>query len=335
MFGQDTRYSNACAEREDEFTGTSDALRHVLELIDTVARTDSTVLIRGETGTGKELVARAIHRRSARNGSFVKMSCAAVPSNLLESELFGHEKGAFTGAMSRRIGRFELAQDGTLFLDEVGELPLELQPKLLRVLQEREFERVGDCTTLQTNARLVAATHRDLGAMVDAKAFRQDLFYRLDVFPIRMPALRDRRSDIPLLARELTEQIAQRLDRPAPAISVETLAKLQAYNWPGNIRELQNVIERAVIRAVGPELVIEIPSDQLRRRRAVAPTSDIETLDKIECAHILAVLTRTNWVIGGPNGAAVRLGMKRTTLNARIKKLGIVRPKSTAVARDS
>ena len=314
----------------NDIVGDSRALHDVLRQIATVAHTDATVLIRGETGTGKELVARELHRRSGRTGPFVKVNCAAIPSSLLESELFGHEKGAFTGAVSRRTGRFELADNGTLFLDEIGEIPLDLQPKLLRVLQEREFERVGSSETLHANVRVVAATHRDLGAMVEAGAFRADLFYRLDVFPVHVPALRDRREDIALLAFAFMRRSSARMNKTARTIDPDTLAQLQAHDWPGNIRELENVIERAVIRAQGSELVI-VASDLGNAGRSQAlplpsrPEAATDALDEIERAHIIAVLKKTNWVVGGPHGAAVRLGVKRSTLNFRMKKLGIVR----------
>jgi formate hydrogenlyase transcriptional activator len=328
-----------------DIIGDSAALRELLRQVATVAGTDATVLIRGETGTGKELIARDLHLRSGRTGPFVKVNCAAIPSSLLESELFGHEKGAFTGAVARRIGRFELAHNGTLFLDEIGELPLELQPKLLRVLQEREFERVGSCETLRTDARLVAATHRDLGAMVDGGAFRADLYYRLDVFPIHAPALRDRPDDIALLAHAFARRSARRMGKDVDAIAPATLAQLRAHSWPGNIRELENVIERAVIRAEVGQLVIE-PADlddghrRPRRPLPLAPPTAAsgpanDALDEVERAHIITVLEKTHWVVGGPNGAAVRLGIKRSTLNFRMKKLGIARCVTMAVQDDA
>jgi formate hydrogenlyase transcriptional activator len=311
-----------------DIVGDSAGLRDVLREVTTVARTDVTVLVRGETGTGKELVARELHRLSGRTGPFVKVNCAAIPASLLESELFGHEKGAYTGAVARRIGRFELAHNGTLFLDEIGEIPLELQPKLLRVLQEREFERVGSCETLHTNVRLVAATHRDLGSMVAAGAFRADLYYRLDVYPIHVPALRDRADDIALLAHAFAYRSARRMGKDVRVISPMTLAQLRAHRWPGNIRELQNVIERAVIRADGIELVVDAADLAGSERRHVplpASLPSTDALEEVERAHIIAVLVKANWVVGGPNGAAVRLGMKRSTLHFRMKKLGIVR----------
>jgi formate hydrogenlyase transcriptional activator len=316
----------------DEIIGRSKALGRVLREIETVAPTDSTVLISGETGSGKELVARAIHQLSTRGDhAFVKLNCAAIPTGLLESELFGHEKGAFTGAINQRIGRFELANRGTVFLDEVGEIPLELQPKLLRVLQEREFERLGSTRTLRTDARLIAATNRDLAAMVDEQTFRQDLFYRLNVFPITVPPLRERREDIPMLVRHFAQQFARRMKKNVENISSETMEALTQYEWPGNIRELQNLIERAVILTTGPTL--DVPVTALNGRKTPAlpagrPSrgAEVETLEDADRRHIVAALERTNWVIAGPNGAAARLGIKRSTLQFRMRKLGIVRP---------
>jgi formate hydrogenlyase transcriptional activator len=295
----------------------------VLQQIETVAPTDCTVLIYGETGTGKELIARAIHERSARHkATYVKLNCAAIPTGLLESELFGHEKGAFTGAISQRIGRFELANHGTMFLDEIGEIPLELQPKLLRVLQEREFERLGNSRTLNTDTRLIAATNRDLEKMVEEKAFRADLFYRLNVFPIRIPALRERAEDIPLLVRHFAQQYAGRMNKQIDSIAPETMKALCAYHWPGNIRELQNVIERAVVMTKDSEL--RVPLTELKKRPVPnAHSSCAGTLEEAERAHILATLKQTGWVLAGPNGAAARLGMHRSTLQFRMKKLGI------------
>ncbi|HEY7303161.1 MAG TPA: sigma 54-interacting transcriptional regulator [Bryobacteraceae bacterium] len=312
----------------EEIVGKSEALRRVLKQVETVAPTDSTVLIYGETGTGKELIARALHNLSARNaGAFVKLNCAAIPTGLLESELFGHEKGAFTGAIAQRIGRFELAHRGTVFLDEVGEIPLELQPKLLRVLQEREFERLGSPRTLRTDARLIAATNRDLSAMVDEQTFRSDLYYRLNVFPIRVPALRERPEDIPLLVRHFVQQFSRRIGKHIDAIPAETMSALSAYHWPGNIRELQNVIERAVILSAGP--VLKVPTDELRASGPAAPAMPANgksmrvVLDETERQQILNALEKANWVVAGPNGAAERLGMKRSTLQSRMQKLGI------------
>jgi formate hydrogenlyase transcriptional activator len=321
----------------EEIIGRSKALGRVLKEIQTVAPTDSTVLISGETGSGKELVARAIHQLSTRRDhAFVKLNCAAIPTGLLESELFGHEKGAFTGAISQRIGRFELANRGTVFLDEVGEIPLELQPKLLRVLQEREFERLGSTRTLKTDARLIAATNRDLAAFVDEQKFRQDLFYRLNVFPITVPPLRERREDIPMLVRHFAQQFARRMKKNVENISSETMDTLTRYDWPGNIRELQNLIERAVILSTGPTL--DVPVEALNGRRVTAPAvssaagdkpladGHAQTLEDADRRHIIAALERTNWVIAGPNGAAARLGIKRSTLQFRMRKLGIARP---------
>jgi transcriptional regulator with GAF, ATPase, and Fis domain len=325
----------------EEIAGTSLAIRNVLEAVNRVAATDSTVIVYGETGTGKELVARAIHRRSQhRRGPLVNVNCAAIPAGLLESELFGHERGAFTGALARRTGRFEFAQDGSLFLDEIGEMALEMQPKLLRLLQEREFERVGGSKTLRSNARLVAATNRDLCALVRERRFREDLYYRLNVFPIYLPPLRERREDIPLLADQFIQRFAARMNKSFTRISRSAMARLVEHDWPGNVRELQNVLERAVILAEGPELevpVIERPASlELAapgaggaRPASMAPASpprNTSTLwREVEKAHFLAVLECTNWVIAGPNGAAARLGMKRSTLNFRLKKLGITR----------
>lgn len=301
--------------------GASEALDDVLSQVNTVAKTDSTVLIHGETGTGKELIARAVHELSDRSrGPFIKVNCGAIPTGLLESELMGHEKGAFTGAIAQRIGRFELAQDGTLFLDEIGEIATELQPKLLRLLQEREFERVGGTRTVRSNARLVAATNRDLSAMVKARTFREDLYYRLNVFPINLPPLRSRRQDIPTLAQHFVHQLSTRLNKNARIISPTALERLQHYDWPGNIRELENVIERAMILAQGPTL--DIP--QLSRARPTdeqVPQGD--DLAAVNRAHILGVLEATGWVVAGPHGAAARLGVKRSTLNYRMQKLGI------------
>jgi formate hydrogenlyase transcriptional activator len=314
-------------QRFEEIIGRSSALRRVLREIQTVAPTDSTVLISGETGTGKELVARAIHQLSLRReGAFVKLNCAAIPTGLLESELFGHEKGAFTGAISQRIGRFELANRGTVFLDEIGEISLELQPKLLRVLQEREFERLGNARTLRTDARLIAASNRDLAALAKEQKFREDLFYRLNVFPIHVPSLRDRREDIPMLVRHFAQQFARRMNKTIETIPSETMSVLTSYEWPGNIRELQNLIERAVILSAGP--VLDVPVTALNGRRDGAKRQDhVQTLEEAERRHIIEALEATNWVVGGTNGAATRLGMKRSTLQFRMRKLGIVRPR--------
>ncbi len=306
--------------RFEEIIGQSRALKSILNKVETVAPTDSTVLIYGETGTGKELIARAIHDLSQRRqGTFVKLNCAAIPTGLLESEMFGHERGAFTGAIAQRIGRFELAHRGSIFLDEVGEIPLELQTKLLRVLQEREFERLGSSRTIRTDARLVAATNRDLAAMVEERQFRADLYYRLDVFPITIPPLRDRREDIPLLVRYFVQQYARRMSRRITTIPSESMQALTRYQWPGNIRELQNFIERAVIVSTGPAL--QAPIRELKRGGAVA--GEVQTLAAAEREAILRALRDSNGRVGGDTGAAAKLGMKRTTLQARMRKLGI------------
>ena len=309
-----------------EIIGTSAALRRVLHQVELVAPTDATVLLVGETGTGKEVLARAIHRLSRRSAqAFVTLNCAAIPTGLLESELFGHEKGAFTGAIAQRLGRFELAQRGTLFLDEVGEMPLEVQPKLLRVLQEREFERLGSPRTLRTEARLIAATNRNLSAMVEAQAFRADLFYRLHVFPVQVPPLRERPEDIPLLVRHVVAQYARQMQRTIDTIPAATMDALCRYPWPGNIRELQNCLERAVILSSGP--VLQVPLDDLRSGALPSPEQgQRQTLAESERALILATLQETKWVLAGPKGAAVRLGLNRSTLAFRMNKLGIVRP---------
>lgn len=308
--------------------GASASLHRVLKQVTTVAATDCTVLIEGETGTGKERIARALHDLGPRkDGPFVKVNCAAVPSGLLESELMGHERGAFTGAVAQRVGRFELAHNGTIFLDEIGEMPLDLQPKLLRLLQEREFERVGGTRTIRSNVRVVAATNRDLAAMTARRAFRDDLFYRLSVFPITLPPLRERREDIPLLVRHFIADIAARMGVPTPEPSAALLQTLAAHDWPGNIRELQNVVERAMILAEQGGLEVS-----LHPRRAESAAAEVvarsDGLEDVSRAHILRVLEETNWVVAGPNGAAARLAMKRTTLNFRMRKLGITRPSS-------
>ena len=313
----------------EEIVGRSSTLRSLLQEIETVAPTDSTVLIYGETGTGKELIARAIHNLSARGkSSFVKLNCAAIPTGLLESEMFGHEKGAFTGAVAQRIGRFELANRGTVFLDEIGEIPLELQPKLLRVLQEREFERLGSSRTLRTDARLIAATNRDLGVMVEEQKFRADLFYRLNVFPVHVPPLRERQDDIPLLVRHFVQQFARRMGKAVDTVPTETMNALVHYHWPGNIRELQNLVERAVILSTGP--ILKVPLNDLQALPAPAAARKIETLEEAERRHILEALDASAWVISGPNGAAASLGLKRSTLQARMDKLGIRRARAAA-----
>jgi formate hydrogenlyase transcriptional activator len=307
----------------EEIVGESHPLRAVLRQVETVAPTTSTVLVQGETGTGKELIARAIHHLSGRREhTFVKINCAAIPTGLLESELFGHERGAFTGAISMKIGRFELADGGTLFLDEVGDIPLELQPKLLRVLQEQEFERLGSTRTLRVDVRVVAATNRDLSAMVAERQFRSDLYYRLNVFPLTVPPLRDRREDIPVLVRYFAQKYARRMDKHIETVPAETLEILMNYGWPGNIRELENLIERAVILSPGPAL--RVPLADLRAQ-AEAQDRGIEPLAIAERDHILRGLEQTGWVLGGPKGAAALLGMKRTTLQSRMRKLGIKR----------
>jgi formate hydrogenlyase transcriptional activator len=316
----------------EEIIGNSESLKRVLAQVETVAATDSTVLILGETGTGKELIARAIHNLSHRRvSSMVKLNCAAIPTGLLESELFGHEKGAFTGAISQRLGRFELADKGTLFLDEVGDIPAELQPKLLRVLQEQEFERLGSARTQKVNVRLIAATNSDLEALVAEKRFRSDLFYRLNVFPIRIPPLRERQEDIPLLARWFAQRFATRIRKPIESISARTLAALCEYHWPGNVRELENVIERAVILSRGPELEVSLPELKAKAPATIAPepTTDGLKLEDAEREHILKALRDSNWMIGGARGAAARLGLNRSTLQSRMRKLGIVRPPSS------
>ncbi|HEV2522565.1 MAG TPA: sigma 54-interacting transcriptional regulator [Candidatus Acidoferrales bacterium] len=304
----------------DEIVGEGPSLRAVLKQAETVAPTDSTVLITGETGTGKELIARAIHNLSPRREhTFVKVNCAAIPTGLLESELFGHERGAFTGAISQRIGRFELAHGGTIFLDEIGDIPLELQPKLLRVLQEQEFERLGSTQTVHVDVRLVAATNRDLGEMVAGRIFRSDLYYRLRVFPIHMPPLRERQEDIPALVRYFVQKHARRMNRTVETIPADTLDLLVRYPWPGNIRELENLIERAVI--VSPGSTLRVPLGELKPHSE--PVAGTLTLRAAEREHILRALEATNWVLAGPRGAAARLGMKRTTLQSKMRKLGV------------
>jgi formate hydrogenlyase transcriptional activator len=305
--------------------GRSSGLRRVLEMVETVAWGDSTVLLLGETGTGKELIARAIHRHSPRRDRpFVKLNCAAIPTGLLESELFGHERGSFTGAIAQKIGRIELAHQGSLFLDEIGDIALELQPKLLRVLQEREFERLGSTRTQKVDVRIVAATHRDLEGMILEKLFRSDLYYRLNVFPIHVPPLRDRPEDIPLLVQHFVLEATQRLRKTIDTIPAETMEALIRYRWPGNIRELENVIERAVILSPGP--VLRLSPRDLKSRIAPGQNTDRQqTLEEVERNHILKTLEETRWVVSGPSGAASRLGLKRTTLHFRMKKLGIAR----------
>jgi formate hydrogenlyase transcriptional activator len=310
-----------------EIVGECVALRRVLKEVETVAPTDSTVLVCGETGTGKELIARALHELSPRKGrTFVKLNCAAMPTGLLESELFGHEKGAFTGAISQKIGRFELAHRGTLFLDEVGDIPPELQPKLLRVLQEQEFERLGSTKTIRVDVRLVAATNRDLARMVADGSFRADLYYRLNVFPVVLPPLRERPDDVPRLVRHFTQRFARRMGRRIETIPSAVMDALVRYPWPGNVRELQNIIERAVILSPGSSLQVPPGDLQPAATQAAAPASAAVSLADAEREHILGALRETSWVLGGPDGAAARLGMKRSTLYKKMKKLGISRP---------
>ncbi len=308
----------------EQIIGSSPALEGVLAQVERVAPTDSTVLILGETGTGKELIAKAVHNLSARCGKpFVKLNCAAIPFDLLESELFGHERGAFTGAIAQKMGRFELADQGTLFLDEIGDIPLALQPKLLRVLQEQEFERLGSGRTHRVNVRLVAATHRDLPEMVNHNQFRSDLYYRLNVFPIELPPLRERREDIAPLVLHYVEIFSRRMGKRIDQVPAETLSAFEAYPWPGNVRELQNLIERALILSDDDRFHNPLPK-QFAARVAVSP--EPRTLKDSERALILRALEAAGWVIGGATGAATKLGLKRTTLIAKMKKLGIARP---------
>jgi formate hydrogenlyase transcriptional activator len=318
------------ARRFEQIIGNSPALEAVLEQVERVASTGSTVLIQGETGTGKELIAHAIHNISSRCGrSFVRLNCAAIPLDLLESELFGHEKGAFTGAIAQKIGRFELADKGTLFLDEVGDIPAALQPKLLRVLQEQEFERLGSGRTHKVDVRLVAATHRDLTDMVNRGEFRSDLYYRLNVFPVLLPPLRERREDIPALVTHFVEILGRRMGREIEHIPEETISAFSSYSWPGNIRELQNLIERAVILSNDGVLPNPLPAAETEQRAAIslgASTLGATTLRDSERTLILRTLETVGWIIGGPKGAAIKLGLKRTTLIHKMQKLGIARP---------
>jgi formate hydrogenlyase transcriptional activator len=311
--------------RFEGIIGQSSALRKVLQMVEHVALGDSTVLLLGETGTGKELIARAIHNCSCRrNQSFAKVNCAAIPSGLLESELFGHERGAFTGAITQKVGRLELADQGSLFLDEIGDIPLELQPKLLRVLQEREFERLGSTRTRRVDVRIVAATHCDLEGMILEKQFRSDLYYRLNVVPIFLPPLRKRPEDIPLLVQHFVEKFARKAGKSMDMISSDTMEALRSYPWPGNIRELENVIERAVILSSGSLLRIskrDLSTRMVSQREADHP----QTLEEVERKHILTTLKETRWILSGPGGAAARLGLNRSTLYFRMKKLGIAR----------
>jgi formate hydrogenlyase transcriptional activator len=311
----------------EEIVGESAALKAALKRVETVAPTNSTVLILGETGTGKELIARAIHNLSTRKEQpFVKVNCAAIPLGLLESELFGHERGAFTGAIAQKVGRFELAHRGTLFLDEVGDIPLELQPKLLRVLQEQEFERLGSTKTTRVDVRLVSATSRDLGQMIAENQFRRDLFYRLNIFPLPLPPLRGRREDIELLVEHFVEKYAALMSKKIAKVPSDVMQALREYHWPGNIRELQNVIERAVILSPGSVLRMSLTDLQNQTNELGTPSGRPETLLEVEKQHILETLRQTKWVIGGASGAATRLGMKRTSLVYKMGKLGITRP---------
>jgi len=314
-----------CERRFEQIIGNSPALEAVLEQVERVAPTGSTVLIQGETGTGKELIAHAIHNLSSRCGRpFVRVNCAAIPLDLLESELFGHEKGAFTGAIMQKIGRFELADKGTLFLDEVGDIPAALQPKLLRVLQEQEFERLGSTRTHQVDVRLVTATNRDLTEMMNEGQFRSDLYYRLNVFPIVLPPLRERREDIPDLVAHFVEKCGRRMGKQIEHIPAETMSALSSYDWPGNIRELQNLVERAVILANDGVLPNPLPMTTATRTVISSPAGT--TLRDSERTLILRTLEEVGWVIGGPKGAAAKLGLKRTTLIHKMQKLGISRP---------
>ena len=318
-----------CDNGLPRIVGKSAALRRVLGMVRVVAPTDATVLINGETGTGKELIAEAIHKCSDRsNGPFVKVNCAAIPADLLESELFGHERGAYTGAVTRSIGRFERAHRGTLFLDEIGDLPLQLQPKLLRVLQEQEFERLGSARTIKVDVRVVTATNQDLSVMVQNRQFRADLYYRLNVFPIWLPPLRDRSGDIPLLVRHFVGKYSRRLQRNIEHIPDEALEVLKHHDWPGNIRELQNFIERAVLISTGADL--DAPLAELTSVPKAPAESTKRTLAEAERDHILDVLGETNWLVGGKDGAAVRLGLPRTTLIHKMHRLGIGRGSLTS-----
>jgi formate hydrogenlyase transcriptional activator len=318
------------ARPSNAIIGERRGLRHVCDAVRMVAPEDTAVLISGETGTGKELIARAIHEQSARRRApYIKVNCAAIPAGLLESELFGHERGAFTGASTQTIGRFQHADTGTLFLDEIGDLPLELQPKLLRVLQEQEFERLGSNRTIRVDVRIVGATNHNLQQMVRERRFRADLFYRLNVFPIALPPLRERPEDIPLLVQHFVRKFASRMNKEVSHISEEVMEALRHYDWPGNIRELQNVIERAVILSSGPNL--EIQFGELKRMVTGATPTPIRTLDEVQRDHILEALRQSGGVVAGRNGAAVRLGLARATLEYRMRKLGIARDRVVRV----
>jgi formate hydrogenlyase transcriptional activator len=315
-------YSNLGTPMDEEIVGDSLAFQQVLNLVRIVAKTDSVTLIQGETGTGKEVIARAIHNLSLRSrGPFIKLNCAAIPGPLLESELFGHERGAFTGACAQTKGRFQLADKGTLFLDEIGDLPLELQPRLLRALQEQEFERLGSGQTIRVDVRVVAATNQDLSQFVAKKQFRADLYYRLNVIPICLPPLRERAQDIPLLVKHFVRKLSARLNKPIDLIPDEVMELLTAHDWPGNIRELQNVIERAVV--LSPESVLRPALTELKHMTKQPSAAASRTLAEAEREHILEVLQQTDWLIGGGDGAATRLGLPRTTLVYKMRKLGI------------
>jgi formate hydrogenlyase transcriptional activator len=325
--------------RFEEIVGDSPALQEVLERVELVAPTDASVLILGETGTGKELIARAIHSASARLGRpFIKLNCAAIPIDLLESELFGHERGAFTGAITQRSGRFEMADKGTIFLDEIGDIPLALQPKLLRALQEHEFERIGSCRTQKVDVRLVAATHRDLGEMLRKKEFRSDLYYRLNVFPLRLPPLRERREDLEPLVRHFVELFSNRMGKVIQHIPAETMCALTSYSWPGNIRELQNVIERAVVLLKGPVLTVDLAELEIDND-AKCTQHNGGSLDNMlheaERTQILRALGLTNGIVAGPNGAAARLGINRSTLLSRMQRLGISAARNFSLIQSS
>jgi len=324
-------HSNLGDSIQREIIGNSIAIQHVLSLIRIIAKTDSVTLIQGETGTGKEVIARTIHNQSLRNrGPFVKLNCAAIPGPLLESELFGHERGAFTGACAQTKGRFQLADKGTLFLDEIGDLPLELQPKLLRVLQEQEFERLGSSQTIRVDVRVVAATNQNLAQLVANKQFRADLYYRVNVIPIHLPPLRERAEDIPLLIEHFLTKFAARLGKPIDRLPDEVMQVLKAHHWPGNIRELQNFVERAAV--LSPTSVLRPNVEELKEMTTQSSAGATRTLAEAEREYILGVLEQTNWLIGGRNGAATRLGLPRTTLIYKMRKLGI-EPRGSSRAR--